>query len=417
METVVLARAEDKPLPQRIFTFCFLCFLAAPLIRIAPNGLESLAFSLTLVSAVTLVVSQYRSLIALSVRTDVLVLCAPWLLLGFWYALGIDWITTGIWSASVLLFEYRLLVCIPLFAVALFIARPRPELIIKVGVVSSAIGVLMLYLFQSVWVSDVLYILRPRGSHIISGSIAACTVILAWFAIQHLKCRSRSVGLLIIITAAYVLFWDTGRTGYLQAFFMLSVVLLSAGVNLKFKVWALIAAVTAIGVLLLSSDNFTVRVHQAALEASRFFEGERESSSAGLRLQWTEFALRSLDEHWLTGVGLDGYNVGIQRSVESGHLLFATTNLHSEVANALYIGGVPGLGFFVACLVSWLALKNRLPRAVYWFGFALSGTVIISSVFNSAFKDFGEKNLWMTLWPLFIYLCVLTIDRKNEAES
>ena len=389
-----------------MFLICFLGFGIACLSRVAPNGVESFAFVLALISSACVVCLDWWQGSGRWRNRPVALLISPWLLLFLWYAVTIDWSSADPLVGIRLLFEYRLLVCIPLFLIALLIVDPSPEALLKPLVISGVFGTLLLYAFEIESVRSQLEWARPRGSYIISGAIGSSVFVLCVLAKDVLRWH----GLIVLVIAAgvagYVLGLDSGRTGYLQVLAVAGLAILTQARDLKARVVLVSCGVVSLYLFWIFSDSFSDRSELAVTQAMSFLRGDNAPTSAGLRLQWFAFAVDSLSSSWVLGVGLDGYKDGIQEAVNSGMLKFGTDNLHSEFSNSLYAGGFVGLILFFGCLVSWSFLIKKLSREVFLFAVGLTCVFVIGAMFNSIFKDFGEKNILMAVWPFLLFLCV-----------
>ena len=387
----------------KCFSYCYVGFLVAVMIRIVPNALESAMFILAFLFGFFLVIIKWDSFRGIGHSKELSILIMPWLFLGLWYVVGIDWSRVGLRAGLILVNEYRLLFVVPLFSVALLLAKPRFDKILRIVVFSAAIGTLALYAFHLEVIQELLPLLRPRGSYIISGSISAVTMILAGCAIKFLKWRVRVMIFIIIAAAIHVVGLDVGRTGYLQILFVFVVWILLSKLSGSQKIAVFLSLLLGLVVVVALSSMTLDRVILVSEQLRAFHAGDLSETSVGNRLQWWIFASNAPGVSLLSGVGLHEYVSGIAHAVETGSLQSPTDNLHSEVMNSLYIGGGIGLSLFLACLTSWIFILCRFTRENIWFAASLATVVLVGSIFNSVFKDFGEKNLWMAVWPLLIY--------------
>jgi len=100
--------------------------------------------------------------------------------------------------------------------------------------------------------------------------------------------------------------------------------------------------------------------------------------------------------------------------------LFPTDNLHSEFANMTLMLGIPGFllyaGLFITPLAVCYRARDRISLSAHCLMAMVMSTLFVSSLFNSALKDFGEKNILMVMVPLAMSLVLSELRSTAGAQ-
>ena len=409
---------------ERIFFFSFIVFGVLNFIRVSPNGLISLAFVLLVLGICILALDtlMHRSVFQMPARRAMYYIFGPWLMLFGALSVSMAWSFAPTVTGMSILFEYRPLLLIPVVTGCLLLIHRSPEYVLRWMWISGTIGLAVVYVHRLVPFEGILYPIRPRGSHIIGGMILSLYVALSlWLSLcQPLRSRTAWVSIACALAASvYVVVLDSGRTGYLQIASVWIVYLFF--VLPPNRRW-----MALIGVVLALLTVFTVfelprqRVGLALHEAQMFFAGEFEPTSVGLRLQWLLIPIQSLFDGYWFGVGAGDYQSAIDHALQVRPQLFPTDNLHSEFANMTLMLGIPGFllyaGLFIMPLAVCYRARDRISLSAHCLMAMVMSTLFVSSLFNSALKDFGEKNILMVMVPLAMFLVLSELRSTAGAQ-
>ena len=92
-----------------------------------------------------------------------------------------------------------------------------------------------------------------------------------------------------------------------------------------------------------------------------------------------------------------------------------TDNIHNEFINILMIGGFTALAMFLWFLFVIAKLGIDQRKLVPWLGDSMIATValiVVSGLFNSVIKDYGEKHVLLIVIP-----CLIAMAKKVRRES
>ena len=121
------------------------------------------------------------------------------------------------------------------------------------------------------------------------------------------------------------------------------------------------------------------------------------SSSVGMRLEYYSSALEIISENPVFGVGVASIAEVLERRYKERKMELYTDNIHSEFLNISVAAGVLGLALFPRFLFAIAYDGNRARRAGdSGLGDCLIGLAfifLVSAMFNSTIKDFGEKHI------------------------
>lgn len=401
----------DERRLQALFWWCFVLFAGLNFARIVPNALISLAFVALVFAALGL---GFRSIVDSRWELSAILLSPlrpiwPWLMLMIGLIVSLLWSSSPMSAGLTILFEYRVLILIPVFTLCLMACGRAPEQLLHWVWIAGTIGVGALYLEVVFPFEGILHALRPRGSHIIGGMIVSVYVAVslwAWLHKAHSPTHWRYL-VMAILGSVYVLALDSGRTGYLQIV-SVWIVFFSFVAPSAWRWPALAGICFTVFIVFAFAEMPRQRVILALVEAQTFLSGQLEPTSVGLRLQWLSIPWTSLIDGYWFGVGVGDYEQAIDQAVLDQPGLFATDNLHSEFANMTLMLGLPGLILYVAIFAAPLSCcyfaRHRLAMETSCLVVMVISTFFVSSLFNSALKDFGEKNLLMVILPLIFYM-------------
>jgi len=223
--------------------------------------------------------------------------------------------------------------------------------------------------------------------------------------------------LVALLTAYNVLNIETGRTGYLQVIAVTFIFVVLSFSRWQAAILSLMAAV-AFGAAYVSLDQFNVRIDQTLANIERMMVNDDYQSSAGYRLEFYRGAIEIGADNPVGGVGVGDVVAELQNRADSGQIRVITDNVHSEFMNMLMAGGVPALLLFLAfvLLIAWVGFQYRKSdRAVGDALIGFSVIIFVSTLFNSAIKDYGEKHSLLIILPLLA--AKLLVDRLGSQEN
>lgn len=397
----------------RAFCWSFLALSLSSLTRIVPNGFKVLFFTSSVVLGLALLSISFNELrrshndyVKQDSWKNVESLLWPWVGLFALYALSGFWSVGSFETFGLNLYEYRTLLAIPLFTLCLVTASANVKYLEAFFLIGVIFGCALLYgnyILNLLAISAGVFV--PRGSHIIGGTISAFGIVLT----LHLASRSNNIKKWLLIVCSvmlsiFVLAIDTGRTGYLQVI-SVWVLWIFCG-TVRSKLQALSGLFVVVLAILVFSDSTAFRVGEVLVDVNRFKSGDIASSS-GLRLEAWRFSIHQFFKAPILGHGLGSYQVLLSESYDNGLFRWRTDNLHTELGNTIIIGGGVALFLLLAICMSPIKLlfKTKVGCDVIFLVLGVSTVFIVNAIFNSTFKDFGEKHLIMVMFPyLYIHL-------------
>lgn len=351
-------------------------------------------------------------------RNEIKSLLWPWVGLFIFYVVSGFWSVGPITTYLVNLYEYRVLLAVPFFTWCLLHVSANEKYLQVVFSLGAVFGCALLY-------SEVLLnrfglemgLFAPRGSYIIGGMISSVGVVL----ILHLSLRLHGFNRWFWVVCAvclsiFVLSIDTGRTGYLQIISVWTLwVVFNEG---RSRLPTAIIFICVLPVLVFISDSTVSRILLVLSEIDLFSGGDVVSSS-GFRLEAWRFSLSQFWNAPIFGHGIGSYQNLLSESYANGSFRWKTDNLHTEIGNTLVNGG----GIALILLFAIIILPGRLVSKVETgsdLKFLMSGLLsvfFISALFNSSFKDFGEKHVIMVLFPYLFISMLRPIKLVSAVEN
>ena len=309
-------------------------------------------------------------------------------------------------------FEYRILFLIPLIGI-LFYGTDQNRCLCLVAFFLGAFTALVAsYLIYF----DILNFEDGRRS--LANRIFHGFLMMSLFVfVAGLKLNKQYAGFLLsfflVVIAYNVLAVETGRTAYICLGFVGFYYL-----TYRFKTWKSRALGSMLGIFLVTLIGIIepVLVSTVSSSAVNIFGAIMENSysnSAGLRAEYYRGGFHLWAESPIYGLGLANISQALDRMYNVGLIRVFTDNLHSEYLTMLVGGGALGLILhFLFLAFLWRAFRmqplveiNRgISLDVQFVGQGIVLVIAIFSLFNSTFKDFGEKQLLLFMLPLLIQL-------------
>lgn len=410
LRSQIPARRESKLeiFCHNVFRFCFAAFSFAIFSCLFPTGFISTFSTLAFLFALPIFFSRFT----LRELTNVEVVG---LILFFWLALSIFWSQASISKSLGFLSEYRIFLMLPVFVLALEYDDVLRRYL-SVAILGAGCALVASYLlgFGVITIEGARYSL---GNRIFHGFIMA---ILYWGCLIYARESSgylRYVASLIAVMCAYsVINIEIGRTGYIQIL-TITMIFVVTSFQWKTSLLLLLSAVLILIATYSGLDRFQSRVDKTIYNVEQYLQFNNPSSSAGERFELYKTGVSVGWENPLLGVGIGDVADKLSDLYDQGKLRIPekTDNVHNEFVNILMIGGLTALTMFLWFL--FVIVKQGLTqrRAVPWLGdslIAVAALIIVSGLFNSIIKDYGEKHVL-----LIVLSCLIAVTKNSHGNS
>jgi len=370
-----------------------------------PTGLATTSSSLAFLAAIPLFIKFLGEYRLSSTETMGVVLFCTLFASIFW---GSSNFTDGLGALS----EYRIFLMLPVFVGALGEVRVGRQFLLGAIISGAAVSLLISYWMFLGWVptdGDSM----SRGNHIYHGFIMA----VAYFLLLIMARESFGIGRYLYLTfaalvALNVMVVEDGRTGYLQ---VIVSTFMFVGLTFNWRKTGFFSAILALILVALwwSSATLQNKVHNTYINLDHAVAQSDTGSSVGLRLEFYRNALDIVSANPVVGVGVASVADALERRYREGKMRVYTDNVHSEFLNMSMAAGVFGLVFFAsfvfAIAYDGMRAKQLGDTKLGDCLVGLASIVLVSAMFNSTIKDFGEKNVLMTVLSICLaYLAKLT---------
>ncbi len=215
--------------------------------------------------------------------------------------------------------------------------------------------------------------------------------------------RNQNLIYLILSFLAFfnVLFMNDSRTAYILIAALLAFSLSMVIKNNKIRLSIVIVFISIFFTQF--SDNLEFRIKTLHSDLSHM-ENNNYNSSLGLRYIWTKVGLDNLKNSPIIGNGAGSFEksslIYFEKNKVNLYSLYLTNNPHNEfISLSSQLGTI---GFFLYFLFIYY-LFNHSQKNIFSYGLAL--TVLISSVFNSAFYD--------NMLGLFLIIIISALYQNN----
>lgn len=309
------------------------------------------------------------------------------------------------------IFEYRILFLIPLVGFLFYKTEQNRNLCLGAFLLGALTALVASYFIYF----DILNFedgRRSLANRIFHGFLMMSLFVFIAGLRSTKKYAEALFSMLLVVIAYNVLAVETGRTAYICqgviGFYFLFY---------RFKSWQLrllgsmlgVALVIAIGII---EPDF-VSIVSSSL--SNIFAAVIEGSyynSAGLRAEYYRGGFHLWGESPLYGLGIATIGPALNQLYTDGIMRVFTDNLHSEYLTMLVGGGIFGLALYCVFLISFwrffrgqqfVGITRGLSLDVQFVGRGVVLVIAIFSLFNSTFKDFGEKQLLLFILPFLLY--------------
>ena len=395
---------------EKAFSFNFIALTFVMFSCLFPTGFASVFSSLAFIFGLLILFSRLETV-------DMSYFEKSGLLLFVWLTISILWSSAPLSESIGYLSEYRIYFMLPVYVTALTARERTRNWALVAGTIGSCIALVASYgLGLSWWTIE--------GANLSLGDRIYHGFIMSFFMLGGLLLARERNGLyrilaILIVCAIFVnvLLIEKGRTGYLLAVLILIIIGALTFTRAIFCVLAVFGCLVLLG-LYLNSDRLHSRVNVTLSEVKHAFFSNNIDSSAGFRLEMYRNALVIGSDHAVVGVGVGDVVNTLESKSQIGELRVRTDNVHSEFLNMFIAGGIPALILFISFIfsigISGVAVRNRSrPLSHGLFGVCM--ILLISSLFNSTIKDFGEKHvLLIVLSILGSYLVSLQREKKRD---
>lgn len=209
----------------------------------------------------------------------------------------------------------------------------------------------------------------------------------------------------LAILSVYLI--EDGRTAYLSTALILCAFAIKR-LQIKYMLIALLLVALGIYCGFEFIDPLRSRLMDSLDSVRLSLAGNSEASSLGMRFEFYRSGLNLGWAHLPFGVGMSEIESLLARSYADGTILYLTDNLHSEFLTWFVGLGVAGPGLLLLFFGSLLVFGVKCAKGVssqsrlYGEAMILFATLLfVHSLFNSSFKDFGEKHVAILVIALF----------------
>lgn len=324
------------------------------------------------------------------------------MLLFGWLLLSVIWSEALILESFGYLSEYRIYFMLPVLIAALSGNTKTQGQALVAAILGAVFALVASYgLGLGWWKIDGAAL--SLGNRIYHGFIMSSFMLVCFLIARERKDIVRLVALSVAVLIIFNVFSiENGRTGYLQVFFV-SVVLVFLTFSRAISSAAVIITLCVAGIFYTTSDKLHDRIHETLQNAQRMVNTDDYHSSVGYRLEFYRSALQIGYEHPVIGVGVGDVTSVLAARYESGEIRVLTDNVHSEFMNMLVAGGFTATFLFLT-FISAIAYEGvRQRKSSKFLGDALIGLsviILISALFNSTIKDYGEKHALIIMLAL-----------------
>lgn len=372
---------------ERAFAFNFIAFAFVMFSCWFPTGFSATLSTLAFAFALPIFLAGIKS-------REFIRFEKTGLLLFGWLFLSVLWSDVSLSESLKYLSEYRIYFILPVLIHVLSLNERTQRLAFFAAMLGLLIALASSYGLALGWleVKGALNSLANRIYHgfIMASFLAACLLVsreyYGWVRFVFL-----SLSALIVYNVLNI---ETGRTGYLQII-VIGVAFCALTIPKRQFLKSSILMILILLFSYLALDRFQEQVVHTFGNVEKMMSVGDYNSSAGYRLEYYRGAIGIALENPILGVGVgDVVNELIARA-EAGEMRLLTDNVHSEFLNMLVIGGVPGLLLFCVFIGSifesgFAARANS--RLVGDALICLGLIIVVSALFNSTIKDYGEKH-------------------------
>lgn len=299
-------------------------------------------------------------------------------------------------NGLVFLLEYRIFLVLPVFVGAIRVSCNSHRLVLGSVISGALVSLTISYGMWIGWVpadGDSM----SRGNHIYHGFIMSVGYMLALIMARELQGFRRYLCLaLAVLIGLNVLVVEDGRTGYLQIITATSVFV---GLTFSWKKTILASLIFA-GCLAFTwwiSETLQTELSNTYMNLERAIDQGDVHSSVGHRLEFYRSAVEIVSDSPVFGVGVGSVADALWSHYAEGKMKVYTDNVHGEFFNMLLAGGVFGVGLFLGFLIAIVYDGTRARKmgntALGDSLIGLASIVLVSAMFNSTIKDFGEKHV------------------------
>lgn len=339
-----------------------------------------------------------------------------------WLALSIFWSKAELVQCLEFLSEYRIFFITPIFGLVL----TRRVNTFNFGVIaffSGAVVAIFASFFLSLGLIEVEGANNSLANRIYHGFIVSLAVL---FSLSQFHFQSRRVYKIVFLIIAClgclsVIVIEDGRTGYMQIG-AVALTYIVFFVPKKFWLMSAGAIVVVFAVSYSLNPKMATRLGESFVSLNKVVLGQENDSSIGRRIEFYRIALLIGFENYGMGAGIGDLADELSEKYTTGEIAFLTDNVHSEFLNLFGIGGFVAVFLYVYYLFTIVLSKNRDVRHdQYRIDFVLMGLaliILISSMWNSTIKDFGEKHaLIACISILSAYIRARSVEGKGFGGS
>jgi len=394
---------------KKIFTVSFIGFSFIAFSGVFPTGFSAVFSTVAFITAIPLFLSKINK-INLNRHEFI------GLILFSWLVCTIFWSEVSILTSLSALFEYRFFILVPLCSLVLTNDSSTQKNALAAALLGAGIALFASWCIGLGWLS-LESGQKSLGDRIYHGFVMAVLLIACFCMAKERTGVMRVLALTVAGLVIYnVLNLEDGRTGYL-----ILIVLCVVFIFLSFRGIRLAIALSSAAILLVLFfqylGNFQDRLNETRLNIEKMLVTGDYRSSVGYRLEFYRVAAKIGLENPVFGVGVGDVVSELKSRKDNEETDVLTDNVHSEYLNMLLMGGIPASFLYFWYLSSIVKLGLAQRSKLGWLGDALIGVgclIIVSTMFNSSIKDYGEKHALVIILSL---LNSMIADRSTNVDK
>lgn len=322
------------------------------------------------------------------------------------FTIGITYSQATTLESALIWKKHAKLIIAPLFC-CLFITNNKLVIsTIKLFILSMLITCFLGYLkvFELISVDGIYGSTSVFKPHIQTGILLAYTsyvlLVLSKYSIFMTNklntCNSRKhfivYILLFSIVTTNILFFSTGRTGYVICFILITLFLFRCLPD-KWTIILLVLVSTMPLMLYNFSESFKNRIDLTKAAINKFQNDEDNITSVGLRISFLQNGLKIIQSNPIYGSGTGSIELRYKQIEKNTKLL--TDNPHNEYLNIGIQLGIFGLVYLLLMLAYHWYKSTLLPPPYNLLTEGLVLTIVIGSLANSLLMDTTESHFYV----------------------
>lgn len=201
-------------------------------------------------------------------------------------------------------------------------------------------------------------------NHILTGFMMAFAAYLsALYVFKYTGWKRKTYAVMFVLMSYQLFFLNTGRTGYIVYFILMTLLLLQK-LDLKKTSLGVVVLTSMILLAYTQSHVMQTRIHDLVSDV-KFLQHDNPNTSLGFRIQFHDYAHSLWDTHPYIGIGTGGFKYSFTRDNPVPTWGPELTDPHSQYWMTLVEQGVIGLSllilFFISLFVTSFKLRETRP--------------------------------------------------------